>query len=312
MNWAVKQPKGFPSLPEGWKSEWETYPSSDHRLQLFSVTHEKSAGGHRALMVVHGLGEHGGRYLHFPYFLQSEVDRVVCADLRGHGRSEGIRGHIERFDLFADDIALAVRRLDERLVSRYGKSEIHLFGHSLGGQIVLRTLFLNSDLPLSSVTVTAPLLAIRAPVPAVKKAAAFALSRLWGSLQLDTELDVSQISRDPLVVDAYATDRLVHSKMTPRFFSEMQAALADTLSRGKRASGIQYAVQFLVPSADQLVNSEVTQEFFQNLKQDDKRLKTYPGFFHEPFNEPGKAEVFDDIASWIAAHHSATDAVENP
>lgn len=300
----VVQPRGFPGLPEGWISEWETFQSSDGNLQLFGVLHhlepwEPSPLAHRLLLVLHGLGEHGGRYLHVPHFVRSAVGAVYCLDHRGHGRSEGLRGHIERFDLFADDVAYTVKRLEEQLLKRFGKAEIHLLAHSLGGHVALRTLFLHPDLPLHSATVTSPFLGIKAKVPAVKKFAGLALARVWGSLQLSTGLDAALVSRDPEVVHAYRTDRLVHDKMTPRFFVLNQAAMDDTLSRD---SGIRVPLQMIVSMGDGIVDEQKSLRFFKNLQHRDKQLKAVPDLYHEPLNEPEKDRVFADVTAWIESH----------
>jgi alpha-beta hydrolase superfamily lysophospholipase len=296
------QPKNFPDLPEEWVSEWETFPSSDGKLQLYSVIHHaKEWKGHRVLVVLHGLGEHGGRYLHCAHFVQSSVDAVYCLDHRGHGRSEGLRGHVDQFDLYVDDVALAISRLEENLQKRFGASEIHLLGHSMGGLITLRTLF-KHQLPIASATISAPLLGIRVHTPIVKKYMGIALSRVWGSLHMSTELDASTLSHDQDVVKAYLSDRLVHNKVTPRFFTELQSAMADTL---KRESGLSSPIQMMVPLQDQIVDPDASLQFFRALKLRDKLLKTYPDLFHEPFNEIGKEQVFEDLVSWIK-NHSAT------
>ncbi|MEO5970888.1 MAG: lysophospholipase [Bdellovibrionia bacterium] len=293
------QPKNFPDLPKDWVSEWETFPSSDGKLQLFSVIHHaKEWKGHRVLVVLHGLGEHGGRYLHVPHYVKSAVDAVLCLDHRGHGRSEGLRGHVDQFDLYADDVALAISRLDEQVRKRFGNAEIHLLGHSMGGLIALRTLF-KHHLPIASATVSAPLLGIRVHTPLVKKYLGIALSRIWGSLHMATELDASTLSHDQDVVKAYLADRLVHNKITPRFFTELQNAMSDTL---RRESGLNYPVQMMTPLQDQIVDSDAALQFFRALKLRDKLLKTYPDFFHEPLNEIGKEQVFEDLVSWIKNH----------
>lgn len=312
------QPRNFPPLPKGWVSEWQTFPSSDGALQLYSVTHHpepKKWKGHRTLVILHGLGEHGGRYLHFPHFIQelnpssSEslgealpeplIDAVYCLDHRGHGRSEGLRGHVESFDRFTDDVALAVSRLHEDLMKRFGHAEIHVLGHSMGGLILLRTLFLHPTLPFRSATVSAPLLKIKAEVPRIKKAAALVLSHIWGSLHMTSDLDPQKLSHDPDVVEAYITDRLVHKKLTPRFFTELLSAMADTV---KRDSGIELPLQMMVPLQDVIVDPDTSLQFFRALKHRDKVLKTYPSLFHEPFNEIGKEQVFADLISWITSH----------
>src|SRR6185436_3889565 len=110
-------------------------------------------------------GEHGGRYPHVPHYLNSVVDGVYCFDHRGHGRSGGIRGHVEKFDHYIKDAALAITRLEKQLKERFQQIEIHLLGHSMGGLIALLTLFSHTLLPVRSVTISAPLLGIRVPTP---------------------------------------------------------------------------------------------------------------------------------------------------
>lgn len=300
---SLKIPRGFPSLPEGWKTEWSTFRNSNESLQLFSVTHLRPVGsghgGPRVALVIHGMGEHGGRYLHLPHFLGDSVDAVTCLDLPGHGRSEGLRGDIGRFDSIVDDIALAVKRLHEQFTKRFGSAEIHLVGHSLGGHLVIRTVLQNAGLPIRSLTASAPFLGIKVKVPVVKKTAAILLSRVWGSLQLSTELDAGFLSHDPAVVDAYQSDRLVHDKMTPRFFTQVQAAMADT--RAYR-SGIECPFLLQVPMQDGVVDSELALEFFKELDSSRKELKTYPALFHEIYNETEKAEVLADLRGFIQTH----------
>ncbi len=296
---SLRVPRGFPGLPEGWSTEWGTFRNSTEKTQLFQVTHLRNGGGPRVALVVHGMGEHGGRYLHLAHFLGDAVDAVRCLDLPGHGRSEGLRGDIERFDSLVDDIALAVRRTHEQFTRRFGGCELHLIGHSLGGHLVLRTALRHQGLPLASLTASAPFLGIKVKVPVIKKSAAVLLSRVWGSLQLDTELDAGLLSRDPEAVEAYRSDRLVHSKMTPRFFMQVQAAMADTLEQTR---GIECPVMVQVAMQDGVVDSEKALDFFRNLDHPRKELKTYPQFFHEIYNELGKEQALADLRQWVLSH----------
>jgi alpha-beta hydrolase superfamily lysophospholipase len=301
----IVHPEGFPGLPSGWISEYETFPASDRSLQLFSVLHHpEDWGSHphgsRVLFVVHGLGEHSGRYFHLPHYLKDVFGAVYCLDQRGHGRSEGLRGHCDRFGQFTDDLAEAIVRLSEKIKQRFGRAEIHVLGHSFGGLVALRTHFLNATLPVKSLIVSAPLLGVKVQVPWIKKLAGRGLSKIWGSLQMANEVNPADLSHDPAVSVAYRNDRLVHDRVTPRFYTEMLDAISDTVSRD---AGLPYPLLMIIPLGDKIVDPEASQKFFKQLKVRGKQLRTYPAFFHESLNErvneTGKEKVFEDISAWI-------------
>ena len=112
-------------LPVDWETESESFATQDQRLNLFAVTHHKKDWkSPRALIIFHGLGEHGGRYLHTPHYLHETLEAIRCVDQRGHGRAEGLRGHVENFDQFADDAAVAIRRFHDQIHAKFGKAEL--------------------------------------------------------------------------------------------------------------------------------------------------------------------------------------------
>ncbi len=301
----VMQPPGFPGLPSNWETEWLTLPGVDAKTQLFVWVHRKKEVERRparVLFVIHGFGEHGGRYLHFPHYLEKSIDVCVALDLRGHGRSEGIRGYAENFEQLVEDVETVLPRVVSRETQRYGKIELHLFGHSMGGHILLRLLRRLKGVPVASASVSAPFLGIHGPVPLVKKTAARLLSNVWGSLQLATNLDAKTISRDDGVVKTYVADRLVHDLMTPRLFTTMTAAMKDTLLRDE---AFEVPLQFQIPLQDRLVDSSKSLDLFKRLQGVSKQLKTYPDSFHEAMNDLDKESFFEDLRSWIEAHSSA-------
>lgn len=297
--------KSFPKIPADWKTSWSTFPSSDGNLRLFSLIHyrqglKESVDGApvRILFIIHGQGEHCGRYLHFPYYLKECVDVVATMDHRGHGRSEGVRGHVDSFEQYVDDVQVFVDQVSKEWSSSGREVQIHLLGHSMGGLISLRLLQKYENLQFRSATLSAPLLGLKFEVPLIKKITGHALSRLLGGFQLDTGLDAKLISHDERVVEAYRSDHLVHGKATARFFTEMLSAIKTARSKKQ----LLVPTLFLVPLKDGMVSSQFTLDFADQLIQKDKLVVTYEDFFHESFNELEKEKAFSDLSTWIIKH----------
>jgi acylglycerol lipase len=298
MNYyGVKQPQGYPGLPDSWETHSETRLAADEMTKLFTLVHQKKGVEvKRVLLVVHGFGEHTGRYLHFPHFLdsvKSGIDAVFGYDLRGHGRSEGLRGDAESFDVLADDLDGMVRFVE----GKFPEAEIHLLGHSLGGLVALRFGFLHPGLPLKTFQVSAPYLALYKEPNIALRAVAGILAKLWSTLSLSTDVDAALVSRDDRVIENYAEDRLNHSRMTPRFYAAIVGAQKDTL---KRKDGLAYRLNVHLPLADRLVDPAVTRAFYDALENPGKRLFEYPDFRHEPMNDIGKELFFENLGKVVA------------
>jgi lysophospholipase len=293
------RPEGFPGLPASFDSQWVSCAvPGGSALSLFVSRFVKQGPlvRPRVLFVLHGQGEHGGRYQHFPAFLEDSIDAVICMDHRGHGRSPGVRGHVDRFDQYVNDAAAVL----QATLASFESPRVHLFGHSMGGLILLLLLQEKLEWPLlASATFSAPLLELKHSVPALKQLSAHLLSRVLGGLQLETGLDARLISHDEAVVRAYQSDQLVHSKATVRFFTEMVEA---SKRARKLNSGIRLPTFWIVPMQDQVVSAAETLRFYEDLKSPDKKLVKYEGFFHESFNEIDKLRAFGDLSQWIREH----------
>jgi lysophospholipase len=249
----------------------------------------------RALLVVHGQGEHGARYQHFPHFLGNHYQLILALDLRGHGRSEGIRGHVESFDEYCDDVLLAWDTLGRK--AGPGVS-LDWFAHSMGGTITLRALQLRPDPGISNLIFSAPGVDLTVKVPWVKDFAAKLLSGVWGSLQMETGLDPAELSHDPAVVAAIRKDSLHHTKATSKFYLGFMAAMRDLRETDLR---IPASTRLLVQLAgdDRIVSTPAAEVLFDQLKHPFKEKIIYPGMFHEIYQENGKEQVFADWISFL-------------
>jgi len=294
------QPKRFPKLPENFEYETEVRESLDREHTLFfNIYRKKDVVPERGLLIIHGQGEHGGRYQHFAHYLKDEYDLIIAPDLRGHGRSEGIRGHVGSFDEYVDDAMLAWDVLGQKLSKGTQKGwRRDWFGHSMGGLVTLRAFLYRPDTEARHVMVSSPLLDFKFKVPFVKDIAARLLSHVWGTLQMDTGLNAGALSHDPAVVEAYLKDQLNHSKATPSFYLSCIAAMNEMRTADLRFPS-ETSVLFQVAGEDEIVDADTTVRFFERLHHADKTLISYPGLFHEIFNEETKDHVFADLISWL-------------
>lgn len=289
-------PHGFPAVPDSFEYETEVHESLDGQHAIFfNIFRKKGVTPKRAMLIVHGQGEHGGRYQHFSHYLGDDYDLIVAPDLRGHGRSEGIRGHVERFDEYVDDALLAWSWLQKKVPV---SCKMDWFGHSMGGLVSLRAFLYRQDLNADHLIISSPLLGLKVPVPLVKQIAAKVVSKFFGALQMATGLDSKKVSRDENVVDAYNRDCLNHGIATPSFFFSLKDAMA-TLHESDLRIYEKTRVLFQLAGEDEIVDTGAAKDFFERMKHEDKKVIVYPGLYHEIYNELVKENVFDDLKNWI-------------
>lgn len=245
-----------------------------------------------SMVVVHGLGEHSGRYLNIVNYFCPKGYAVHGYDHRGFGKSEGRRAFTESFDDFLDDLDTFVASIRSR---RPGE-EIVVVGHSMGGLIVLRWAALRNP-AVAAVISSGAALEAGASISRIKIAAAKVLSRWAPRISMPNEVDPKDLSHDQAVVQAYVDDPLVIRSMTARLGWEIIRSMEETLAAAGR---VQVPLLVLHGEADALVANAGSRKFFDATNAPDKRLHLYPGFYHEIFNENGKEKVFSDMEAWLA------------
>lgn len=245
-----------------------------------------------ALLVVHGIGEHSGRYAGLAERFAAGGYAVYALDHPGHGRSDGGREHIVRFEDFTDSLAIFHRLVAERQPD----FPLFLLAHSLGGLIACRYL-LDRPAGLCGTVLSAPGLRMGGSINPLAAAAARLLSAVAPRFGV-AALDSRTISRDPDVVAAYLRDPLVfHGKTPARLAAETMKAMRRVADGADR---ITVPLLILQGDADRLVDPSGARLLHERAGSTDKTLRTYGGLWHELFNEPERETVIRDVEEWLS------------
>ncbi len=242
------------------------------------------------IALVHGQGEHIGRYQHVAQFFNRHNFAVVGIDLQGHGKSGGKRGHAASVDDLLDDIGVLLDKTREL----YSGVPLFLYGHSMGGGLCLNYVVRRKP-SLQGLVVTGPWIRLAFEAPAVKVIAGRLLRKFMPTLTLPTGLASQFISHDPEVVKAYQNDPLVHDKMSA-------AAGIALLEAAAFLNG--YADKMPVPTLvqhggdDKLTSAPASKEFCQQVGGKIWH-KEWPGLYHEIHNEQNRQEVFQYTLDWM-------------
>ena len=246
---------------------------------------------HRAMAVVHGFAEHSGRYDHVGAWFAAREFAVHAYDQRGHGRSDGLRGHVESFSHLLDDLEAfldVIRREHPEL-------PLILLGHSMGG-LVATTLLAERKPDLLGAVVTGPPLELGPGVSRTKLRLARLLRGVAPKLRLGSGIDSSDLSRDPEVAKAYEEDPLVFKRASASLAAEM----LDTVSRtGGAGMSVHVPMLVLHGEADRLCPPRGSRNFHSQLRGAGHRLRIYPKLRHEILNEPEQEQVFEDVLAWV-------------
>jgi alpha-beta hydrolase superfamily lysophospholipase len=246
------------------------------------------------LLVVHGLGEHCGRYMNVVNHFVPLGYAVYGLDHIGHGKSGGVREVVERFTDYTDTLKV----YHEMVKAWQTGKPIFLLGHSMGGLIASYYL-LDHQASFRGAVISAPLVKVSDSISQATIIMGKVLSALAPKMGL-LALDTKGISRDPEVVEAYVNDPLVfHGKTPARLAAELLKAMLRVTAEADKIS-----LPFIVVqgSEDKLVDPGGAQTLYDKASSKDKTIKVYEGLYHEVFNEPERARVLKDVETWLAAH----------
>jgi alpha-beta hydrolase superfamily lysophospholipase len=251
-----------------------------------------------AILVVHGLAEHSGRYAATAAALTDAGLSVHAVDYRGHGLSEGGRVHVSDVGDYVADVEAAlaeVRRRDPTL-------PVFLLGHSQGGLIALK-LALDDAAAVDGLVITSPFLAVHpsSRPSAFVRALARVMLRVAPRVPMPTHIDVSLLSRKPGVGEAYARDPLVSHAASAGWLRAIGEAQRDVRAR---AAQLRVPTLLMASGGDRLVDPEATRQFAREAAPDVVEFVWWDGFYHEMLNDIGREQVLAKIVGWLSARNA--------
>lgn len=262
-------------------------------LDMFAQVWEPEVTQPRAVVcLVHGLGEHSSRYAHVAEAFTKEGFILFTSDLRGHGRSGGLRGHISSIEDFMQDIDI----LMENARSRYAGLPLLLYGHSLGGILVLHYGLIRKP-DVRGVIATSSGLRTALEKQPLKVFLAKMLGALIPKTLIASGLDSNGLSHDEKVVQVYNNDPLNHDKASLGFGKTMLGVTKWTLDH---AGEFSRPLLLMHGKEDAIAFPSGSIEFAAPLKER-CTLVLWEGGYHELHNEPDKAEVLKTMTLWIDA-----------
>lgn len=247
-------------------------------------------GANAVICIVHGMGEHVERYHHVAKFFSKNGFATLGFDHQGHGQSTGKRGHSEGLESMLDDIDLLL--LEARQL--YPNSLIFLYGHSMGGNLVLNH-FLRRKPSITGLIATAPWVRLPNPPSAFLVGFAKIMCHILPKLTQANGLDVNGLSNDPEVAKTYQADPLVHDRVSVRLGAEL---LAGASWLNAFAGQAPCPTLLMHGEKDPITSPAGTSDFAKRLTGD-VTWKPWPGLKHEIHNEPQQAEVLAFLVEWM-------------
>ena len=266
---------------------------TDKRRLFYQVW--KSSEPRGIAVITHGLSENTDRYSRLALYLNQDHWNVYAWDLRGHGRSSGIRGYVKKFRLFERDLVY----FTDFILKKEKKLPLVFIGHSLGGLILMRALYNEENMMLTAdgICVSAPALALRMSAPLFKLIAGYCSHYLCPWLAFYDKILSTHLSRDPYFQRIIEKDLFRHGKITPEIYFTLlknPKMMKNTfpMARGR--------ILMQAGGEDMVVSNEKSQVIFERVRTSSiKKSIIYPSSMHQLFEDYGCDRVMEDIKLFI-------------
>jgi alpha-beta hydrolase superfamily lysophospholipase len=277
---------GGPSVK---KNEEAINAADGTALHAWRLAPAEPRGG---VLILHGYGDHSGRYTGLVEHLAGRGYACFLLDLRGHGRSGGRRGAVMSWDEYLGDLELFIQRAE----AWHGGPVRTLLGHSMGG-LLAASYVLRRGGGFRDLVMLSPLLGLAVQAPPLKAALGKLMSRILPRLSLPTEIKPEVLSHDPATARDYARDPLVHRVVNCRWYTEALAAMDYCLAHAGELPVERLLLMH--GTGDQLASAQASREFFQKVRLADRTADFPEGMFHELLNEVGRQGFYSRIGDWI-------------
>jgi alpha-beta hydrolase superfamily lysophospholipase len=258
-------------------------------VRLFTTVQHTSATPHARLLVLHGYGDHSERYHEVMTAAAAAGIESHAFDFRGHGRSEGRRGFVKRWDDYLDDLdAVAATMPTDR--PRF------VLAHSHGGLVAVIAAQ-RDRLRVDGVVLASPYLVSAVAVPWFKRLLAAGANVVAPSVRIGNGLRADMMTDDPAMLAASQHDPLLLRCATPRWFSGAMRAQSEAMTNAAR---FRLPLLMLIGDADTIASPTGNRAFFNLCRSTDKQLVAHPQRRHELLRESNRAKVFEAVVGWIA------------
>jgi alpha-beta hydrolase superfamily lysophospholipase len=245
------------------------------------------------IIIIHGLGEHSGRYKEFASFFMKKNIGVFSFDLIGHGKSDGLKGHISNIKDFTnsiEDVLIEVRR-------RYINTPIILFGHSLGGCLALNYLIERKSKEISLAIISSAWIETEIQIPKYLVIIQRVMHTLFPKVRISNRLDAKDLSKDIKIVDKYKNDPLVHDKISLNLLSEINKTIKKIKNKNYN---IEIPVLIIHGKKDKIISYKGSKLIHKKIKN--SKLKLYDNVYHEPHNDNERKEILEYFYDFITNH----------
>lgn len=272
--------------------------TSEHRLLsfdgtplFFRILKAESKEPIARIFIVHGIGEHGGRYLPIAKHLAARGIESVVPDLRGFGRSGGPRAFADHPEDYHSDLSAIF------LFAQKNRPQASLFflGHSFGG-LLAASLLAAGRCSANGLILSSPSFGLAKLVPSWRHALGVASAICAPKFSQKTSVVPEDLTHDEGLISLYKKDPLIYQRMTARLYSEFLKLMAE---RAKIAASLHIPMLILQAGDDRIVDPEKTRLFYREVASTDKKLQMYPGLYHELFNEKEREDIYQTVTEWL-------------